>query len=179
MRFRKNGTKAESHDVNDLLDSVLTLYKAKLTQARVKVHVDRRDTPKLVCYPGEIRQVFANLIRNAMEAMPRGGHIHVRVKPATDWRSGAPGVRITVSDTGHGIDSMTRERIYEPFFTTKGNEGTGLGLWVTARILKKHRGSMHVRSSNEQPRSWTAFTLVFPCSGAEGEEAGLGEIGVS
>lgn len=176
LRFRKNGTRAENHDVNELMSSVLTLYRGKLAQARVKVHVDGRDAPKLICYPGEIRQVFANLIRNAIEAMPQGGNIRVRVKPATDWRSGAPGVRITLVDTGHGIDRRTREKIYEPFFTTKGSNGTGLGLWVTARILKKHRGSMHVRSSDEPRRSWTAFTLVFPCSGAEGEAAGIGEI---
>ncbi len=176
LRFRKSGSKPDFHDVSELLQSVLTLYKGKLLQAHVRVHLDKRDTPHLVCYAGEIRQVFSNLIRNAIDAMPQGGDLHVRIKPATYWPSGAPGVRITVSDTGLGIDPNTRKRIYEPFFTTKGNRGTGLGLWVTAKILKKHRGSMHVRSSDKPAMSWTAFTLSFPCSGAEGEAAGLGEI---
>jgi PAS domain S-box-containing protein len=176
LRFRKDTSRPAAHDISELLHSVLTLYKGKLMQARVRIHLDRRDSPHLICFAGEIRQVFANLIRNAIDAMPEGGDLRVRLKPGTDWRSGAPGVRITVSDTGHGIHPKIREQIYEPFFTTKGTQGTGLGLWVTARILKKHRGSMHVRSSNSPQRSWTAFTLAFPCSGAEGENAGLGEI---
>lgn len=176
LRFRKDTSKPVANDVGELLQSVLNLYKGKLSQARVRVHIDKRDSPQLICYAGEIRQVFANLIRNAVDAMPNGGDIRVRIKPATHWRSGASGVRITLSDNGQGIDPVSRERIYEPFFTTKGNGGTGLGLWVTSRILKKHHGSMHVRSSDEPRKSWTAFTLVFPCTGAEGEAAGLGEV---
>lgn len=173
LRFRKQASNPTPSKVTELLQSVLMLYKGKLAQAQVRVHLDVKEAPELVCYPGEIRQVFANLIRNAVEAMPGGGDLRVRVRPGTDWASGAPGVRITLMDSGSGMSAETRQRIYEPFFTTKGSFGTGLGLWVTAKILGKHHGSMHVRSSDAPEQSWTAFTLVFPCSGAEGESAGI------
>ena len=176
LRFRKEQARPVLTGVAELLDSVLLLYKGKLSEAHVRVHVTKRDSPELVCYPGEIRQVFANLMRNAIDAMPTGGDLHIRVRPGTDWRTGPPGARITVADTGHGMSEETRSRIYEPFFTTKGNVGTGLGLWVTSSILTKHHGHLHVRSSTQPGKSWTAFTLVLPRSGAEGEKAGLGEI---
>jgi signal transduction histidine kinase len=76
-------------------------------------------------------------------------------------------VRITVADTGFGMSRETRRRIYDPFFTTKGTEGTGLGLWVTATILAKHRGSMHLRSKTTPGASGTVFTLIFPKIGAQ------------
>ncbi len=174
LRFRREPAEPVPADLAELLESVLALYKGRLSQSRVQVHVHKRKAPALICYPGEIRQVFSNLIRNAIDAMPRGGHFHARVKPATHWRSGASGVRVTVADTGYGMPPHIRARIFEPFFTTKGDLGTGLGLWVTDRITSKHHGSMQVRSSNMPGNSWTAFTVVFPCVGAAGEAAGLG-----
>ena len=81
-----------------------------------------------------------------------------------------------MADTGHGISAETRLRIYEPFFATKGSVGTGLGLWLTSSILTKHHGSLHVRSSTNPRKSGTAFSLVLPRFGAEGEAAGLGDI---
>ena len=89
------------------------------------------------------------------------------MKASTDWRTGKPGVRITVADNGLGMSPHTREHIYDAFFTTKGALGTGLGLWVTAGILAKHGGSMHLRSSDVVGASGTVFTLLFPCAGAE------------
>ena len=174
LGFRKEQTKPVLTRVGDLLDSVLTLYKGKLAQARVRVDLRTRDAPELICYPGEIRQVFANLLRNAVDAMPNGGDLRLRLRPGTCWHRSAPGVRITVADTGHGMDPETRARIYEPFFTTKGNEGTGLGLWVTSTILAKHHGRMHVRSRKAPHKSGTAFTICLPREGAHGELAGLG-----
>ena len=176
LHFRKQGAQPVPTRVTEIIGSVLTLYKAKLAQARVRVHLITEDAPDLLCYPGEIRQVFANIIRNAMEAMPKGGDLRVRVRPGTHWTTGCRGVRITVADTGQGIPAGVRAKIYEPFFTTKGSSGTGLGLWVTSKILQKHRGCMFVRSSNNPKDSWTAFSIVFPCTGAEGEAAGLTEV---
>jgi signal transduction histidine kinase len=78
-------------------------------------------------------------------------------------------VRITIADTGFGMSPETRRQIYDPFFTTKGPSGTGLGLWVTAGILARHRGSMHLRSKTTPGTSGTAFTLIFPMVVAERE----------
>jgi two-component system sporulation sensor kinase C len=94
------------------------------------------------------------------------------VRPGTDWRSGSMGVRVTVADSGSGISAETRQRMYEAFYTTKGSGGSGLGLWVTANIVRKHQGSMHVRSKRGDG-SGTVFTLVFPYRGAEGKTAGF------
>ena len=172
LRFRREQSKPDRTNLAELVESVLTLFQGKLNQSGIDLQLNRSDS-SLICYPGEIRQILANLIRNAVEAMPNGGHLRIRVRPATDWRNGEAGVRITIADTGCGMDIETCRRIYEPFFTTKGNAGTGLGLWVTASILAKHRGSMHVRSSETPERSGTAFTLIFPYAGAEGKAAGL------
>jgi signal transduction histidine kinase len=159
-----------------LLESVLALFKSKLVLAGIEILLEEKNDPELVCYSGEIRQVLANLVRNAIEAMPHGGTLRIRLKPSTDWRTGVDGVRITIADTGYGMSQATRNRIYDPFFTTKGALGTGLGLWVTAGILSKHRGSMHVRSSTLPGRSGTVFTLIFPRSEADEKTGSSAEI---
>ncbi|HEY0784950.1 MAG TPA: ATP-binding protein [Acidobacteriaceae bacterium] len=176
LRFHKQQARPSLTSLSDLLTSVLVLFRGKLAQARVEVNVRTGGKPELICYPGEVRQVLANLIRNALEAMPDGGRLRLHVRSATDWRSGEEGVRVTVADTGYGMSAQTRRRIYDPFFTTKGAEGTGLGLWVTAGILSKHRGAMRVRSSEAKGASGTAFMLIFPRSGAEGCESSVVEM---
>ncbi|MES2223026.1 MAG: PAS domain-containing protein [Acidobacteriota bacterium] len=165
LRFHKQQSSAVATDVVELLDSVLTLYRGKLARNKIQADVEALDCPHLVCYSGEIRQLFANLVGNATDAMPTGGRLRLRVRPVTDWRHQEPGVRVTISDTGHGMPPDVRRRIYEPFFTTKGEVGTGLGLWVSAGIVDKHRGSMHVRSRTAVGKSGTTFTVILPLSG--------------
>lgn len=168
LQFHRQGATPNSANIAALLESVLLLFKGKLAASRVNVQLEKRDEPKLFCYADEIRQSVANLVRNAIEAMPTGGKLYVRVRSSMDWRSDVPGVRITVADTGLGMNSQTRRRIYEPFFTTKGAIGTGLGLWITEGILTKHRASLHLRSSETPGASGTAFTLIFPLTGVQG-----------
>jgi signal transduction histidine kinase len=115
------------------------------------------------------------LIANAVESMPNGGQLIVRVRPGTDWRTDTQGVRITIADTGSGMSLETRKRLYEAFYTTKGPGGSGLGLWVTANIIRKHQGCIHVRSKSLARSGGTAFTLVFPYAGAAGKSAGFQE----
>ncbi|HEY1578298.1 MAG TPA: PAS domain S-box protein [Terracidiphilus sp.] len=167
LQFHKQQTKPTPVNVVKLVESVLVLFKAKLAAARVTVEFEKKDNTELICFAGEIRQVLANLIRNALEAMPSGGRLRIRVRQSTDWRADEAGVRITLADTGLGMSLETRRRIYDPFFTTKGTQGTGLGLWVTASILAKHRGSMHLRSKTIRGESGTVFTLIFPMIGAQ------------
>lgn len=169
LKFHKQQTRPTPTNMVHLLESVLGLFKGKFSAAKVAVEAEPRGRPELICFAGEIRQVLANLIGNALDAMPSGGRLRVRVRPSTDWRQGESGVRITVADTGFGMSTETRRRIYDAFFTTKGTSGTGLGLWVTAGILARHRGSMHLRSKTSPGASGTAFTLIFPIVGAERE----------
>ena len=162
LHFHKDMPQPTPTRLADLLESVLVLFKGKLAVARVKVQFEKRDSPCLDCFPGELRQVLANLLQNAIEAMQRGGTLRVRLRPATTWSTGAEAVRITLADTGVGMDTETRRRIFDPFFTTKGSLGTGLGLWITASILAKHGGSMQVRSRTTPGNSGTVFAMVFP-----------------
>jgi PAS domain S-box-containing protein len=165
LKFHKQLTRPASTNMVQLVESVLVLFNGKLAAAKVAAEVEPRGEPELICFAGEIRQVLANLIGNALDAMPSGGRLRVRVRPSTDWRRGEPGVRVTVADTGLGMSTETRRRIYDPFFTTKETSGTGLGLWVTAGILARHRGSIHLRSKTTPGASGTAFTLIFPSDG--------------
>ena len=114
--------------------------------------------------------MLANLIGNAIDAT-RDGKILVRTRPATDWRSGRKGVMITVADTGEGMSEHTRKKIFEAFFSTKDNTGTGLGLWVTSGIVEKHQGHIKVRSSQNQLHHGTVFTVFLPFVGAEAGQA--------
>jgi PAS domain S-box-containing protein len=165
LRFHKQQSSAMPTDMVEMLDSVLTLYRGKLARNKIQVKLETEDCPHLVCYAGEIRQLLANLVGNATDAMPNGGTLRLRIRPVTDWRHVEPGVRVTISDTGHGMSAETRRHIYEPFFTTKGEIGTGLGLWVSAEIVDKHRGSIHLRSRPELGKNGTTFTVILPLAG--------------
>lgn len=97
--------------------------------------------------PGEVQQIFANLVSNAIDAMPQGGRLVVRLRASQDWRSPpVAGMRATFFDTGCGMDAITRRKIFEPFFTTKADTGTGLGMWVVAQLVERHGGSVSVWS---------------------------------
>jgi PAS domain S-box-containing protein len=172
LQFHRQSSAATSTNVADLLCSVLAMFKGRLKQACVHVGLATGDAPELMCFPSEIRQVFVNLISNAIDSMIAGGELKIRVRPGTDWRTGERGVRITIADTGEGMSVETQKHIYEAFFTTKGAQGSGLGLWVTSNIIKKHRGSIHVRSERASKRGGTVFGLIFPYRGAEGKVAG-------
>ena len=175
LKFHRQSSYPASANVIHIMQSVLALFKEKLRVARVEVGLETQDAPELLCFAVELRQVFANLIGNAVEAIKNGGNITIRVRPGTDWQTGDRGVRITIADTGSGMSLETRKRMFEAFYTTKGSGGSGLGLWVTGRIVRKHRGHIHVRSRLGAQLGGTAFTLVFPYAGAEGKTAGLHE----
>jgi PAS domain S-box-containing protein len=172
LQFHRQSSAATSTNVVDLLGSVLALLKGRLREARVRIDLATDNAPELMCFPGEIRQVFVNLITNAIDSMAANGQLKIRVKPSTDWRTGEHGVRVTIADTGKGMSQGIRKQIYQAFFTTKGAQGSGLGLWVTSNIVKKHRGCIHVRSKCASTGGGTVFSLIFPYRGAQGKVAG-------
>ncbi len=165
LRFHKQQSAPAVTDVVEVVNSILMLYRRKLSHDGVNLKLDVRECSSLVCYAGEIRQVLANLIGNALDAMSHGGVLHVKVREGTAWQTAQRGVRITVADTGHGMTGQTLERLYEPFFTTKEAFGTGLGLWVSAGIVKKHGGSILARSSVLPGKSGTVFAVFLPYAG--------------
>jgi two-component system, sporulation sensor kinase C len=173
LHFSRQSAAPLLTNLADLLESVLSMLKGRLNRAHVRVEFLHSGSTELVCFPGEMRQVFANIIVNAIDAMPGGGRLILKLRSATDWRTNRPGVRVTIADTGVGMSPDTRRKIYRAFFTTKGPEGSGVGLWVTANIVDKHDGSMHVRSRKGYGATGTAFTLIFPEGGVEGKPAGF------
>ena len=115
-------------------------------------------------FPGELRQVFSNLIVNAADALEKSGDkLCVHVFSSFDWTNPARrGLRITISDNGSGIPADKRRQIFEPFYTTKGSKGTGIGLWVSLGIVKKYGGTMRFRSVLKPGRSGTTFSVFLP-----------------
>jgi len=162
LRFYRQSSKPTFTDLRETVNSILGLYEARLTNAQIEA---TREYSSHACMAnileGEMRQVIANLIGNAIDATPPGGRIRVRVAPTHPPR-GEVGVRITIADTGSGISPELRARIFEPFFTTKTNTGTGLGLWITREIVAKHRGTIRVRSRQQRGISGTVFVVFLP-----------------
>ena len=161
LRFHRQSSAPTRERLSGLAESALALYKGRLQASDVTVVREYGDTPLVLCYPGELRQVLANLIGNAVDATAKG-RIVLRIRESRDWKSGTSGVRVSVADTGHGIDSKTLEHLWEPFVTTKEVFGTGLGLWVSAEILARHHARVKVRSRAHRGRSGTVFSMLFP-----------------
>jgi signal transduction histidine kinase len=169
LRFYRQSTLPVVANVAELLDSVLALNKGRLHGLQIEVSREIGPNVELYCFSGEMRQLFANLIGNAIDAMAHGGQLWLSVRRSQSWVDGTPGIRLFVADNGCGMTKATRLRIFEPFFTTKETTGTGLGLWVSSEIIAKHKGTVWVASrqpeaANGKP-SGTVFMLFFPEEG--------------
>jgi signal transduction histidine kinase len=127
---------------------------------------DYRSSEMLVGYASEIRQVLANLMLNAIDAAPEGGKIIARLEARNSLSGGGRRVLVTIADNGHGIPPEMRKKLFEPFVSTKGARGNGLGLWVSKGIVTKHGGRILMRSSTAGGRSGTVFSVVLPATGA-------------
>jgi signal transduction histidine kinase len=148
--------------VSTLLDSVLVLYQGRLAGSKIVVERRYQNTSPFTCYPGELRQAFANLIGNAFDATRKGGRIILRERAAKSSKTDRAGVRITVADTGHGIHADVKSQMFQAFKSTKGSNGSGLGLWISKEIIDKHGGSIQFRSSTKAGKSGTIFSIFIP-----------------
>ena len=170
LRFYRRSTSAGATDLHELMETVLTLLDSRLRRSQIAV--DRRfgAIPKIVAHDGELRQVLANLIGNAIDALSPGGRLTLHTATGRNWKTGRDGIRLSIADNGTGISPETLGRIFEPFFSTKGITGTGLGLWITRDILEKHEGTLQVRSraATEQQSGCTVFTVHLPYPVREG-----------
>jgi signal transduction histidine kinase len=176
LRFHRQSTRRAVTNLGEILDSVLSLHRGKVVGLQVEVHRRYRGAVELNCFAGEMRQLFANLIGNALDALPsHGGRLVLGLRYSRSWRDPSiTGVRVTVADTGSGMTAATQRRIFEPFFTTKEATGTGLGLWVSAEILQKHSGTVRVRSRaiGHGGNSGTVFMVFLPSRVQAGALAG-------
>ncbi|GAC1414473.1 MAG: hypothetical protein NVSMB62_00450 [Acidobacteriaceae bacterium] len=171
LRFHRQQSNPVEVSLGDIIDSVLALFHARLMGARIRVRCEFRTHQKVVVYAGEIRQVIANLVQNALDAMHQGGTLHLRVLPVErHGRLGSRGVRVLVGDSGTGIPERIRATLFEPFVTTKGATGTGLGLWVSKEIIEKHKGELKFRTSEFPAHHGTVFSVFLPNDKAAAEQ---------
>jgi PAS domain S-box-containing protein len=148
--------------VADILDEAVVLCRDQIEVRGIAVGRDYSPVPMISCHRDEMRQVVLNVVRNALDAMPHGGRLRLRIRGRKDWVTGGNGVLITVGDSGRGMSAETRRRLFEPFFTTKEATGTGLGLWGCAHVLTKYGGRILVKSSETAARSGTVFAMFLP-----------------
>jgi PAS domain S-box-containing protein len=165
LGFYRENKGAREMTLGELVVPLVSVFWARARNKQISIETDIRHDPTLVGIPGEIRQLFANLLNNSIDAVSDKGRIFIRVSDARE-RDGQqrPGVRLSVCDNGPGIPGEMRKKLFEPFFTTKRDVGTGLGLWVSSNILRKHEGRIRVRSSVQPGQSWTVFSVFLPVS---------------
>jgi PAS domain S-box-containing protein len=162
LAFQRESSKPVPVNIEEILDSVVALFVRKIEAAGIQIEKQVRFEQEFLGLPSEIRQVFANLFGNAVEAVERNGKIRLHAFASRDWRTGQRGLRVVVADNGPGIPAEVRGKIFEPFFTTKGEAGTGLGLWITSGIIEKNDGTLRLRTVTRAGRTGTCFSVFLP-----------------
>lgn len=159
----RNAGNFGSFDLNSVVEDTLTLFSRPLEKAGVTVTKRLGRLPAIKGSADQFRQLLSNLVVNAADSMPNGGTLTIRTRYIRSVREGYGQGSLTVCDTGCGIPPEVRSTMFEPFITTKGEKGTGLGLWIVKGIVEGHSGRILVRST---PDRGTIFKIVFPVSPA-------------
>ena len=166
LGFYRDSGRAVKVDLSEVVNNVLDVFQGKLKSKGVQAHLDVRGETVVYGAPGEITQVVSNLVSNAIDASRAGTSIRVRVNHRPE------GAVLVVSDHGTGIPPTARSKVFEPFFTTKKDVGTGLGLWISRRIVESHGGSIRFRSSNGSKATGTVFRVSLRSAPIAKEAAG-------
>ena len=163
LGFYRETTSLGTVKISALLDELLILYSRKILAKNLAIRRQYRDEFAIHGQIGELRQVFANQIVNAIYATPHDGTLTIRIRKTRSWSNGQrPGTAISLIDTGSGISQESLPKIFDPFFTTKQDDGNGLGLWITHDIVARHGGTIRVKSSINPGASGTIFTTFLP-----------------
>jgi signal transduction histidine kinase len=164
LKFHRQQTKPDVVQITEIVESALGLYHRRLISAQIVIERDFRECRTITGMAGELRQVIVNLVGNAMDAMAfSGGTMKLRITNTREYSNGMrPGIRLTIADTGSGIHPEIKKKLFEPFVSTKGDTGTGLGLWVCRGIIQKHGGTIQVKSSVIFPATGTVFSVFLP-----------------
>lgn len=156
LQFHRESRGEQEISLADVMESILVLYQNRLEMRSIQVVRKYQSSQRLRGHPGELRQAFSNLVANAIDAMPSGGQLVIKIRDGRACK-----LAVTIADRGQGIPRETISRLGELLFTTKGESGTGLGLWVTYQLLAKHGGSVKVYSSTNPHSHGTAFRVCF------------------
>ena len=166
LKFYRQRTAPASTSIEELVESVLFFNEPDVRIRGIRLERRIRSASPVICLPGEIQQVITNIIANALDALAENGRLIVALRPSATANERS-GILLTVADTGAGMERSTMERLFQPFVTTKGEAGTGLGLWVSKGIVDSHRGTIRVRSKRA---AGTVFEIFLPLN-ATPEEA--------
>jgi PAS domain S-box-containing protein len=170
LAFYREATQPQPVRLKDITDSILSLYRGKAELKGIQLLCDLRFDGEIFGFPNQVAQVISNLVLNALEACAPNGKVQVRLYASHEWsNSHKPGVRVVVADNGSGVAPGDRSHLFEAFYTTKGEKGTGLGLWVSQGIVSRHNGFLRFRSSVRPQRSGTVFSVFFPLAEAAAE----------
>jgi signal transduction histidine kinase len=162
LGFYKDQASPSDVNLRELVEGVLEVYRARLEQKNITVSCSFAQDGHLLASRGELQQVLANLIANAVDALPsQGGHLDVTVGTVGN------ALTIEVTDDGHGIAEADLARVFEPFFSTKKEVGTGLGLWVSLDLVRKNGGAIEVMSSTRDQDHGTTFRISFPAAASQ------------
>ena len=145
-----------------LLEDVLQLQGRQLLVSRIALDRKYFSNPTVRGFPVELRQVFFNLIGNAIQAMPDGGRLRIRIGERCNDVIGRTDLCVSVCDTGAGVGPEHAKHLFEPFFTTKSSKGTGLGLWISKGIIQKYDGTIRFRSIPFGGGHVTSFRVTLP-----------------
>jgi PAS domain S-box-containing protein len=154
--------------ISALLEEILELQSRRMEFSNIFLNKQYRSKGTIWGFPVELKQVFLNLIGNAVQAMPDGGTLRLHVFESSWRRHQRPDVCISICDTGTGIDPEDAKHLFEPFFTTKSTKGTGLGLWISKGIVQKYGGTIRFRSASITGRNVTCFQVRLPDADIQG-----------
>ncbi|MGH9564283.1 MAG: ATP-binding response regulator, partial [Terracidiphilus sp.] len=172
LSFYREAKRPISILIQELLDDVLALQERELTNHRIVMRKKYDSSIPILGFPVELRQVFMNLIANAVQAMQGGGTLRMHVREARDWTTQARGMAISITDTGSGIHPEDAKHLFQPFFSTKSTKGTGLGLWISKGILQKYNGRISCRSLFHPKGCFTCFNVFIPVNGIASRASG-------
>ena len=156
-------------NLEELIGSVLLLLDRKMRDQNIRVEQSFTHPVHVFGFPGELRQVFTNLIANAGEAAGPNGHVRILVRPASPL-DGRAGTIVEIADSGRGIAPHVEKKLFQPFMTTKGERGTGLGLWVSLGIVQKHGGTVRISNSTEGDLRGAVVRVYLPERSAQAKD---------
>jgi PAS domain S-box-containing protein len=161
--YRERDTTPGPVSIAEMIETILSFYQRQIQSLGLKVEKRFESAGRVVGVSGELRQVFANIIANAIDALTVSGTtLRFHMYESADWRdSKRRGTRVVIVDDGPGMSTETQSSLFHPFFTTKGEKGTGLGLWVSRGIIAKHGGSIRIKSHTGRLHG-SCFSIFIP-----------------
>lgn len=158
LGFYRDTSTSDQIEIGEVMESVLRLHRPVIERKAIRVSTDFRRATRMWARAADIRQVLMNLVMNALDALPSGGELKVKSSALQNGHL----VCVTIADTGTGIPMHLRDKVFEPFFSTKQAKGTGLGLWVSQSIVRKYGGTISLRTSANGHRTGTVVRVCLP-----------------